>query len=78
MLYYFARIDEKTPTGVNTTYFVSDEIIKSGFIISSHKTKISAVRAMVLHASDSDYFQIGNEKFYHRQLVELLEKWESQ
>jgi hypothetical protein len=78
MLYYFARIDEKTPTGIKSTYVINEYPLTKGEVISSHKTKISALRAMVLNCSDQDYMQIGNEKFYHEQLVKLLEKWESQ
>lgn len=72
--YFFTKIDN--PQTQSYTYVVTETPKEGAEIISKHKTKQLAVNAMVYHCDDNDFMQIENTKFYHQELVDLLEKWD--
>lgn len=71
-MWHFARIETKN----DPVHIITENPKKEWEILSSHKTKQLAVNAMVYYCDDNDFMQIENTKFYHQELVDLLEKWD--
>lgn len=71
-MWHFARIETKD----DPIHIVTENPKKEWEILSSHKTKKEAVEKMARYCGDWNYMQIENTKFYHQELVDLLEKWD--
>lgn len=81
-MYYLVQIDVYQISQNQTTYRVTEtkpkeveSSSKTVMILSSHKNKYLAVKAMIENCSDQDYMYIEGTQYYHEQLVELAAKW---